>query len=608
MGERLVHRGPDGGDVWLSDDNRIGFAHRRLSIIDLSARAMQPMRDGELVLTYNGEIYNHAELRRELETLGVGPWNTLHSDTEVLLKAYRAWGIDCLQHLRGMFAFALWDGRQRVLWLVRDRLGIKPLYYVRLNGCLSFASEIKALLVDRKLPRRIDTESLYHYFSFISTHAPRTLFEGIRKLPAGGLLRCSADGRCRFDRYWDPLDGQRGVFGKEAARAQFREHLTTSVRRRTVSDVPLGVFLSGGLDSSTIAALLAREQQAAIKAFSVGFPAETGDLGYARRMAAHVGARHHIHHLDAEEFQSAMRRMTWHNDEPVTDPACIPNFFIARLARQQGVIVCQVGEGADELLGGYGNWPEALHQQRRFSPLVPRTCWRAARALLFRRDGGNFRLMKRLERAGRGIPLFWGNIDLGADQCKRALFSPELRRAFEGRSSWEVIEPIWRDFRERAERPTDLLWMCYVELRTRLPELLLMRVDRMTMASGLEARVPYLDQDLVEWLMQVPDEWKIAAGRSKILLRDSVGDLLPAAVITRPKQAFCCARMINWVRGEAGENARAAVARFCRSTELLDETTALNCLGANSLLGWALYGLALWHEIFIEGDPAAPAF
>ena len=275
MRDTMVHRGPDGAGLWVSPDHRVGLAHRRLSIIDLSQAAAQPMSnaDGTLRIVFNGEIYNHAELRRELAACGRQVWQTDHSDTEVILQAFAEWGIACLQKFRGMFAFALWEARQRRLWLVRDRIGVKPLYYSLHNGRITFASEIKALLQDHDQKRVVDEEAFFHYLSFLTTPAPNTLFAGIRKLPAGSFLTVDAAGNYHEERYWDVLEHTApltGVAEEEIAERLLAE-LRTSVALRTVSDVPVGVFLSGGIDSSTNAALFSQCSAGPVNTFSVAY-------------------------------------------------------------------------------------------------------------------------------------------------------------------------------------------------------------------------------------------------------------------------------------------------------------------------------------------------
>ena len=296
MRDTMLHRGPDGAGTWISPDGRVGLGHRRLSILDLSSAAGQPMgnEDGSVQLIFNGEIYNHADIRAELEKLGGHRWKTDHSDTEVIIHAFEQWGIDCLHRFRGMFALALWDGRSRELWLVRDRIGIKPLYYSVHHGRLTFASEIKALLADPEQPRAVNEEAFFHYLSFLTTPAPLTLFEGICKLPAGTWLRVREDGSMTEQRYWDVWDHARplNVRDEEEAAELVLQELRTTVKLRKMSDVPVGVFLSGGIDSSLNAALFAEGESRPIQTFTIGYQGEyesyKNETHYARFMAERV--------------------------------------------------------------------------------------------------------------------------------------------------------------------------------------------------------------------------------------------------------------------------------------------------------------------------------
>ena len=379
MRDTMTHRGPDGAGMWISTDGRVGLGHRRLSIIDLSNAAAQPMpnEDETLWVSFNGEIYNHGDIRRELGTVGRHVWRTDHSDTEVILHAFEQWGIDCLTKFRGMFAIALWDVKRRELWLVRDRIGVKPLYYSFHHGRVTFASEIKALLQDPDQYRGLEEEALYHYLSFLTTPAPQTLFQGIRKLPSGTWLRIRADGLREERRYWDVLDHTRPLESEsdEAIAERTLCTLRASVQLRKVSDVPVGVFLSGGIDSSTNAALFSQGEQRPVSTFTIGYAGQyetyRNELDYARLMAERVGADHHERLLTLDDLVDFVPTMVRLQDEPIADPVCVPVYYASRLARDHGVIVCQVGEGADELFCGYPSWHTCLLLERLNGLPVP---------------------------------------------------------------------------------------------------------------------------------------------------------------------------------------------------------------------------------------------
>lgn len=608
LGGPLAHRGPDGKGHWLSEDGRVGFAHRRLAIIDPTPSGAQPMADasGEIRVTYNGEIYNHAELRRELEGLG-HRFRTDHSDTEVLIYAYRQWGVDCVHRLRGMFAFGLWDARARRLWLVRDRIGIKPLYYALHRGRLLFASEIKALFADPTLPRAVNEEAFFHYLSFLTAPAPHTLFEGIRKLSAGSMIVVEPGRPIVERRYWDALDHAAPVRGSDEAIAErLLAELRTSVRLRKVSDVPVGVFLSGGIDSSAIAALFSEGESGPVKTFTVGYDRNYGsyrnELDHARAVAGLIGSEHHEIRLTKQDLLDFLPRMAELQDEPIADPVCVPVHYVSRLARDNGVIVAQVGEGADELFWGYPSWRRAWNLQRandRFP--VPAAVKRLGLAGLRAWGKERSQPYEWLDRAAEGVPIFWGGAEAFGARAKTALLAPRLREEFRGRSSWEALEPIHRRYRERSREPSTLGWMSYLDLSFRLPELLLMRVDKMSMGAGVEARVPFLDHEFVSFALGIPEAVKTRGGVLKSVLKKAVRGVIPDSIIDRPKQGFGVP-VHEWLLEGLPESMTALVDDFLAHTDLFDRA-AVAALFADPRAAssrWYVLNLALWWDRFLR--------
>jgi len=602
MRDAMPHRGPDGAGTWVSEDCRVGLGHRRLSIIDLSPAANQPMsnEDGTLWIVFNGEIYNHAEIRAELDRLGRHRWKTDHSDTEVILHAFEEWGIECLHRFRGMFAMGLWDARERVLWLIRDRVGIKPLYYAVRHGRLTFASEIKALLADPAQPRAVNESAFFHYLSFLTTPAPDTLFQGIQKLPSGTWLRVSEDGTIREHRYWDVWDHVTPLVGvsEEEIAGRILDELRTAVQLRKVSDVPVGVFLSGGIDSSTNAALFSEGEGGPVKTFSIGYRGEydsySNELHYARQVAEKVGAQYHERLLTQDDLLDFLPRMVWLQDEPIADPVCVPVYYVSKLARDNGVVVAQVGEGADELFCGYPAWKTALALQRYDDLPVPRALKRLGlRALRSAGKGGSMKY-EWLRRGVAGQPIFWGGAEAFTQVEKEQLLSPRLRRAFAGRTSWEAISPIRDRFEAKAWERSHLNWMTYLDLNVRLPELLLMRVDKMSMGVSLESRVPFLDHKLVELAMGIPERIKIRDGKLKYILKKAVRGLIPDEIIDRPKQGFGVP-IYEWFYDRLGEQARVDLDDFCDQTDFLDrrEVARLFERGRREKI-WYLLNFALW--------------
>jgi asparagine synthase (glutamine-hydrolysing) len=504
--DTMMHRGPDQGGVWVADNGRIGLGFRRLAIIDLSPAANQPMRneDGSIVLTFNGEIYNHAEIRAELKSLGSRTWKTDHSDTEVILRAFEHWGIACLQRFRGMFAMAIWEARKKQMWLVRDRIGVKPLYYSIHHGRLVFASEIKALLTDPLQKREISEEGLFHFLSFLTVPAPNTLFSGIHKLAPATWMRIQSDGAIEEHRYWDVLDHRQNLEGQteDEICQGILTQLRTAVELRKVSDVPVGVFLSGGIDSSVNAALFSEGESQAVKTFSIGYDDDyrsyRNELEYARTVAESVGAEYHEKLLSVNDLIAFLPKMVHLQDEPIADPVCIPVYYVAKLARENGVIVCQVGEGADELFCGYPFWRTMLRLQKIGDLPIPRFIKRlAVRAMSSIGRDMDWRY-EYLRRSSRGQPVFWGGAEAFTHEQKMRLLSPRLRERAKATTSWDAIAPIRRRFETKSPTKATLDWMTYLDLNLRLPELLLMRVDKMTMGVSLEARVPFLDHKFVE--------------------------------------------------------------------------------------------------------------
>jgi len=606
--DSMAHRGPDGVGTWLAVDGRVGLAHRRLAIVDRSEAAAQPMGsdDGKIWLTYNGEIYNHAEIRRVLEDTGRHRFRTDHSDTEVLLRSYLEWGRECVKRLRGMFAFGIWDGRRHELWLVRDRIGVKPLYYARHNGRFVFASEIKALLQDPKQPRQVNERSLFHYLSFLTSPAPDTMFEGIHKLPGGSWMLVGADGTVVEKRYWDVLDEVTPLteLGDEEIAERVLDELRTSVSLRKMSDVPVGVFLSGGIDSSTNAALFAEDTTSPIRTFSIGYDRDyasyTNEFAYAREVAEDLGADHHELRLTQSDLIDFLPRMVALQDEPIADPVCVPLYYVSKLARDNGVIVCQVGEGADELFLGYPNWRRALRVQRlndrypgpnafRRLGLSALRAWKKADTLPY----------DWLWRAAAGLPIFWGGAEHFSHSEKFRLLSPRLRALFEGQSSWTAIEPIWKRFQEKSWERSPSQWMTYLDLNFRLPELLLMRVDKMSMGVGLEGRVPFLDHRLVELSMGIPESVKTRNGTLKHVLKQAVRGLIPDRIIDRQKQGFGVP-VHEWLVTGLGDYLHTEVDDFLRNTELLDATAVRDLLAErNNVKSWNIMNLALWWKTYI---------
>lgn len=606
MRDTLVHRGPDDSGFWISKNKNIGLAHRRLSILDLSNNARQPMANfsNTLLLAFNGEIYNHRALRQELENLGYTKWKTDHSDTEVLLNAFEAWGINCLDKLRGMFAFAIWDQKEQVLWLVRDRLGIKPIYYSVHNNRLVFASEIKALLRDPQQKRQVNETALYHYLSFLTTPAPDTLFEGIKKLPAAHYLKVDLNGKLEEKKYWELWDKTEDLTKLSEKQLQQRilKELKASIKLRKESDVPVGIFLSGGIDSSTNAALFS-ENQNNINTYSIGYKGDNlkyqNELGYAKFMAKTIGANYHERLLTVDDLLKFLPEMIKLQDEPIADPVCIPVYYVSELARKNGSVVCQVGEGADELFFGYPSWKQRLMIQRLAALPYTKSLKKFLRFCMRFLGAQETWPYAFLSRDLNHQPIFWSGAEAFSEQRKKNLLSQALQNRLGNISSWDVLAPLYKNFKLKAKEKNDLNWMSYVDLNLRLPELLLMRVDKMSMGVSLEARVPFLDHKFVELAMSVPTKLKTKKGL-KYLLKEVVRGIIPDKLIDRKKQGFGVP-IYTWFMEKLGEYAKKEIDSFVKRTGYF-APEAINKMFKKKEYPkiWYILNFVLWHKYYIE--------
>ena len=539
MRDAMAHRGPDGVGLWRSPDNRCLLGHRRLSIIDLSDAAAQPMvqNDGTLAIVYNGEIYNHSDIRNEVTALGVSDWTTDHSDTEALLRAYATWGTDCLDRMAGMFAFAIYDSRDAerpVLHLVRDRLGVKPLYLTRRpDGEWLFASEIRALMRHPGVTAEMDLTALRHYLTFIVAPAPLTMFRGVFKIPAGCMVSIDASGRARARRWWDTSPWADRLLSEadlsiDEAADEVTRLLRMSIERRMVSDVPFGVLLSGGVDSSLNVALMSELMDRPVTTFTIGYEnhEENNEFEHARRVAKAFSTDHHERKIDSKKALDFLPELVRLQDEPIADNVCIPLYFLAQLVHDTGVTVVQVGEGADENFLGYW-WCD--HYRQKYEN-VYRPALRGSQAPWWRNLKERGRRVAALppgedaeiaDRAKRGEPLFWGGAscfwgDIGRrlipDQSR---FDEDVDCPVEGLlelghvigDSSEMVREYLKEMGPVAE-PAVLYEIPFLERHIRLPEHLLMRVDKMTMAHSIEARVPFLDHEVVEFSDRLPASYE----------------------------------------------------------------------------------------------------
>ncbi|MBA2671644.1 MAG: asparagine synthase (glutamine-hydrolyzing) [Gemmatimonadetes bacterium] len=623
MRDAMPHRGPDDAGLHVSGDRRVALGHRRLSIVDLSPAGHQPMsnEDGTVWLAFNGEIYNHAELRSGLEARG--HIYRSRTDTETLVHLYEEHGVEMLRHLRGMFAFAIWDSRRERLFLARDRVGIKPLYYTVADGRFLFGSEIKALLAHPAVERDLDPVALYHYLTYYTAPAPQTLFKGISKLPAGHCMTVDSAGEVEIRRWWDAADAPAPdpalLRDEDACAAHVLHLLEQAVDERLMADVPFGVFLSGGLDSSAITALVKRVHTGAVRTFSVGYAdaPEHDELGPARQVAELLGTDHHEVVIDHDDLVSYVPQLIHSQDEPLADWVCIPLYYVSQLVRDSGTIVALVGEGSDEQFAGYGHYKRyvnldggAWSAYNRLPRWLRGAAHRGADPIL-RRSGFPREIRELVRRAAASEPLFLSGAVAAWETDKSDMMSASMRSgAWSGLTSVSVAQEIARHFRSRRPGADFLDGITYQELQLRLPELLLMRVDKITMSTSIEARVPFLDHRLVEFSAHIPSEMKLRGGVTKHILKHATRDLLPASVIHRKKQGFS-APVKEWFRGElAGYARRSILDSRLREQGLFDYEVLGGMLEAHrtgqrnyDTLLWSLLNLSQWYDGWIASEP-----
>jgi asparagine synthase (glutamine-hydrolysing) len=602
----ISHRGPD--DSGFHTDSHAFLGHRRLSIIDL-ATGHQPMynEDGSLCIIYNGEIFNHAAVRPDLER--TGHVYQSHSDTETILHAYEEHGPGCLKLFRGMFAFTIWDAKSKTLFCARDRLGIKPFYYFENGRTFAFASEIKALLEYPDIRAEFESNNLSEYLAFGYVSSDQTLFRNVRKLMPGHYMIVQVQGDrldIRTERYWDvsylPENG--AAQSEEDWIRECRRRLEETVRMRLMSDVPLGVFLSGGLDSSCIAALAQRMVPEPLNTFSVGYAeAEYSELDFARRAAKHIGSRHHEVSVGMEEFFNALPRLVWHEDEPITWPSSVSLYFVSRLASEH-VKVVLTGEGSDELFAGYGRYRHYLanHKWLSYYRVLPSF----ARSLIRKQIAANGLLSADLRRKLQ-------HTVFGLDDSLSSLlldnfytaFSAERQRTLVNAASGDPYAQYMQYWNASSRAPI-LQRLLYADQKTYLVELL-MKQDQMSMACSLESRVPLLDHTFVEFAARVPASLKLQSS-GKYILKKAVEDVLPHDIIYRTKMGFPTP-LRAWLRDVRAGALYAALRDRQGLLAMYIDTRALDNLIREHQSGyqdhtdrlWRLLNLQLWGDLYITG-------
>lgn len=574
MNDSISHRGPDDEGKWLSDRRQLALGHRRLSIIDLSASGHQPMSDSRgNAIVFNGEIYNYKEIKKLVGT----PYNFISdSDTEVLFTLYKEKQHEALAQLNGMFAFAYWDENKETLYLARDRAGKKPLYYCEFNGKFSFSSEIKALLTLPWVQALPDDESIYQFLTYNQLPPAMTMFKGIHKLAPGYQLTV-AKGKISQEQYWDISPQQWNLKSEEEISDTLYNTLEKAVAYRMVADVPVGAFLSGGVDSSAIVALMSKFTSVPIKTYSVGFAGQPDydEKSFARQISTAYKTEHHEININAEDIANSLPKIIESFDEPMADATCIPIYFISKLAREKGTIVVQTGDGADELFAGYRSWIK----YNRFYPYyhafskTPSFVRKGIAALIKETNDEASALREIFSRASKNQEFFWGGARAFKESTKRSFLSASFNKRSFDYDSYTVIGAYKKEFdalKKKHSWLNDLDWMCYLGLKFQIPSKYLYRMDRLGMANSIEIRSPFLDFNLINAAFSIPSKYKIKNGEPKYILKKSLERILPHEILYRKKMGFCVP-LQEWAGEIMLEYVESNLKSFSANTGIFDE-------------------------------------
>ncbi len=604
MGQAIFHRGPDAGGTYL--DEHIGLCHRRLSILDLSEAGNQPMfsADDSLVIVFNGEIYNFLELREELENDGVAFKS--HTDTEVILELYAREGVNCLEKLNGMFAFALWDKNKQELFIARDRLGKKPLYYYSQDGRFAFGSEIKAILALQDIPREIRLDAVYDYFAYQYVPDPKSIFKHIHKLPPAHYMVLNKDG-FSIQEYWDVSFKNICSESEESHKAQLKALLEKVTKQRMVSDVPLGAFLSGGVDSSGVVAMMAQASDTPVKTCTIGFDDEKfNEADFAREIAEKYKTEHHeytVHQNVAERLEHIASFF----DEPFADPSLVPTFFVSELARK-AVTVALAGDGGDEMFAGYekyttddienklrNKFPASIRKRifpgiAKAAGLVPGSIGKKAKSLL-------------TSLANEPAMGFYITNSMMTDETWNKLAKPEVKKQLEGYHPSQYT----LDMYNKADGPDHLSKILYTDIKTYMTGDILVKVDRMSMANSLEVRAPILDYQVAEFAATLPAREKYRDGEKKYLLKEVFKPFIPDSLLYRKKMGFSTP-LDEWFRGELKDMAEELLLREKDGLTSVFEPVEIQKIWSehqrrakdHGIILWSMLMFQMWFKQYVE--------
>ena len=608
MMDILAHRGPD--DSGFITDKKASLGHNRLTIIDLSEKGHQPMHneDNSIFITYNGEIYNFKDIRKILGEKGHKFYS--NTDTEVIIHAYEEYGEECVGYFNGMFAFAIWDSRKRLFFIARDRAGVKPLYYSLKNNKLIFASEIKAILLHNDIKNELDNNSLYKYFTFRYIPGEQTIFKDIKKLPPGHVMIYKLGAKkntVKIKEYWDikfkPEKRSIAAYSKELNRT-----LKEAVSKRLISDVPLGAFLSGGLDSTYVVGLMEELCDQPIKTFSIGFESGEGydESKFSRLAAEAYGTDHHEIFIGEKSFK-LLPKILWHMDEPIADFASIPTYILSEFAKKK-VSVVLTGEGADEIFGGYRKYMyfKTLHPYYKATPLVLRQTISSILGI-FNRSLFSTR-MKEFHSAKSVSDYYLQFISFFTKSEKEKLLEERFLKKILGRPDIETVEPFFN-------KGPIINSLMVLDFKTWLPEDILMKVDKTTMAHALEARVPFLDPNMISLASKIPYNLKIKFNKEKYILRQAMKDKVPSIIYKRKKHGFNVP-VHKWLETDLKDISQKLLSKESVNKRGLFKYSYIEKLFKNykkskiyySRQLWTLLNFEMWHRLFIEGDISKPNF
>jgi len=600
MNKAIAHRGPDDTGIWTNRNHEAYFGHQRLSILDLSSRGHQPMISPKgTVIVYNGEVYNYKSLKDNFADRSFFS----ETDTEVILYAYESHGQSCLDELNGMFAFAIWDEDKKEIFLARDRIGIKPLYYTTMNGIFAFSSEIKALLTLPWIKVELDEEALYHFLTFNKTLPPQTMFKHIHKFHPGYKMVVGKKGIKLYEPYWEVSYTNYDSLTSQEIKDLIYSEFTRSVEARMVSDVPIGAFLSGGVDSSAVVSIMNQSSNNQVKTYSIGFDnaPEYNELDYAKQISKRLGTEHIEKIVRPQEIEDFLPKITEIYDEPLADATSIPIYFISELARKNGTTVILTGDGGDELFFGYTNWMRYIKFNRfyNFFMQLPKSFKKSILHTYGLLDNSS-PIYEIISRATKKQELFWGGAGGIKESRKHSILSREYIKRLHDLDSYDQIayysklyEAISHNGRDRKY----LDWLCFFGLKAIIPNYYLFRADRLGMSNSIEIRVPFLDHSFVNLALSIPSRLKVKGGEPKYILKNTLERILPKEILYRKKQGFCVP-LLEWSGDIIVDYLERNIESFCHETGLFNQEGLREQI-KQTKIGNKNYVFSLWNIYFL---------